>query len=72
MRKPRKSAFEIEALIKWELAEVRNFTPGMSIRVLPDGSTWKLIVTEGSISAQRREIIELVGDRLRLKYDLLD
>jgi len=72
MKKPSKTAAELEASIKVEMEDICDWPTDMSIAVQPDGDSWKVSVTqEGSVDdAERREMVEQIAARLRAEYDL--
>jgi hypothetical protein len=71
MKKPSKTAAELEASIKVEMEDICDWPTDMAISVQPDGG-WKVAVTqEGSVDdADRREMVEQIAARLRAEYDL--
>ena len=70
MKKPNKTAAELEASIKVEMEDICDWPTDMAITVQPD--FWKVAVTqEGSVEdADRREMVEQIAARLRAEYDL--
>jgi hypothetical protein len=72
MKKPSKSAAELEASIKVEMEDICDYPTDMMISVQPDGDSWIVVVTqEGSAAdADRREMIEQIAARLKAEYDL--
>ena len=72
MKKPSKTAAELEASIKVEMEDICDFPTDMAISVQPDGDSWIAVVTqEGSADdADRREMVEQIAARLRAEYDL--
>jgi hypothetical protein len=72
MKKPSKSAAELEASIKVEMEDICDYPTDMMISVQPDGDSWIVVVTqEGSADdADRREMIEQIAARLKVEYDL--
>ena len=72
MKKPSKTAAELEASIKVEMEDICDWPTDMAISVQPDGDSWKVAVTqEGSVDdADRREMVEQIAARLRAEYDL--
>ena len=67
MKKPSKTAAELEASIKVEMEDICDWPTDMTISIRPDGDSWKVAVSqEGSEDdADRRE---LVSDR-KLRRD---
>ena len=72
MKKPSKSAAELEASIKVEMEDICGYLTDMMISVQPDGDSWIVVITqEGSADdADRREMIEQIAARLKAEYDL--
>ena len=74
MKKPSRTAAELEASIKVELEEICDLPTDMTISVQPDGDSWKVaVMQEGSEDdAERREMVEQIAARLKAEYDLKD
>jgi hypothetical protein len=71
MKKPSKTAAELEASIKVEMEDICDWPTNMMITVQPDGDSWKVAVMQGSIhDADRREMVEQIAARLKAEYDL--
>jgi hypothetical protein len=72
MKKPSKTAAELEASIKVEMEDICGVPTHMMISVQPDGDSWKVkVVQEGSVDdADRREMVEQIAARLKAEYDL--
>ena len=72
MKKPSKTAAELEASIKVEMEDICNWPTDMAISVQPDGDSWKVaVIQEGSVNdAERREMVEQIAARLKAEYDL--
>jgi hypothetical protein len=72
MKKPSKTAAELEASIKVEMKEICEWPTDMGIFVQPEGDSWKVnVLQEGSEDdAGRREMIEQIAARLKAEYDL--
>jgi hypothetical protein len=72
MKKPSKTAAELEASIKVEMEDTCDWPTDMTISVQPDGDSWKVkVVQEGSVDdADRREMVEQIAARLKGEYDL--
>ena len=73
MKKPSKTAAELEASIKVEMEDICDWPTDMMISVQPDGDSWKVaIMQEGSVDddADRREMVEQIAARLKAEYDL--
>ena len=75
MKKPSKTAAELEASIKVEMEDICDWPPtDMTISIQPDGDSWKVaVMQEGSEDdADRRQMIEQIAARLKAEYDLKD
>ena len=72
MKKPSKTAAELEASIKVEMEDICDWPTDMAISVQPDGDSWKVaVVHEGTVEdAGRREMVEQIAARLKAEYDL--
>ena len=72
MKKPSKTAAELEASIKVEMEDICDCLPILTISIQPDGDSWKVkVVQEGSVDdADRREMVEQIAARLKEEYDL--
>jgi 6-phosphofructokinase len=72
MKKPSKTAAELEASIKVEMEDICELPTDVMITVQPDGDSWKVVVVqEGSVDdADRREMVEQIAARLKAEYDL--
>ena len=72
MKKPSKTAAELEASIKVEMEDICDWPTDITISVQPDGDSWKVAVMhEGSEDdADRRQMIEEIAARLKAEYDL--
>jgi hypothetical protein len=71
MKKPSKTAAELEASIKVEMEDICDWPTDMMISVQPDGDSWKVAVIQGSVNdADRREMVEQIAARLKAEYDL--
>jgi hypothetical protein len=72
MKKPSKTASELEASIKVEMEDICDWPTDVAISVQPDGDSWKAaVMQEGSEGdAGRREMVEQIAARLRAEYDL--
>jgi hypothetical protein len=72
MKKPSKTAAELEASIKVEMEDICNWPTDMMIFVQPDADSWKVVVMQGGsvVDADRREMIEQIAARLKAEYDL--
>jgi hypothetical protein len=74
MKKPSKTAAELEAAIKVEMEDICDWPTDIMISVLPDGDSWTArVVQAGSVDdADRRQMIEQIAARLKAEYDLKD
>ena len=74
MKKPTKTAAELEASIKIEMEDICDWPTDMMISVQPDGDSWKAeVMQEGTLDdADRREMVEQIAERLKGEYDLKD
>ena len=72
MKKPSKTAAELEASIKVEMEDICEWPTDMAISVQPDGDSWKVHVVQGGSvdDTERREMVEQIAARLRAEYDL--
>ena len=72
MKKPSKTAAELEASIKVEMEDICDWPTDITISVQPDGDSWKVaVMQEGSEDdADRRQMIEEIAARLKAEYDL--
>jgi hypothetical protein len=72
VKRPAKSAAELEALIRVEMEEICAWPTDMTVAVHPDGETWKTtIMHEGQeVDAGLIEILQAIVNRLRLEFDL--
>ena len=72
MKKPSKTAAELEAAIKVEMEDICEKPTNIAVSVQPDGDTWKVVVTQDipKDDKDRFEMISLIADRLRSQFDL--
>jgi hypothetical protein len=72
MKKPSKTAAELEASIKVEIEDICDWPTDMTISVQPDGDSWTAkVVQEGSgDDVDRREMVEQIAARLKAEFDL--
>jgi hypothetical protein len=73
MKRPARSAAELEALIRVEVEEICAWPTGMAVSVQPDGETWKVAIIQEDQKSDDRciVIIQAIVDRLRTEYDLV-
>jgi hypothetical protein len=74
MKKPSKTAAELEASTKVEMEDICDGPTDMIISVQPDGDSWKVaVMQEGSPDdVDRREMVEQIAARLKAEFDLKD
>jgi hypothetical protein len=72
MKKPSKTATELEASIKVEMEDICGVPTDMLISIEPDGDSWKVtVLQDGTVDdADRREMVERIAARLKTEYDL--
>jgi hypothetical protein len=71
MKKPSKTAAELEASIKIEMEDICDWPTDIAVSVRPDGDSWKVtVMQEGSVDDDRREMVEQIAARLKAEYDL--
>ena len=72
MKKPSKTAAELEASIKVEMEDICDWPTDIMILLQPDGDSWTAkVVQEGSeVDTDRRQMIEQIAERLKAEYDL--
>jgi hypothetical protein len=72
MKKPAKTAAELEAIIRVEMEELCDLPMDIAVSVRPDGDTWKAVIIHegGGRESQSFEMIMLICDRLRSEFDL--
>jgi hypothetical protein len=72
MKKPSKTAAELEAAIKVQMEDICEQPTDIALSVQPDGDTWKVVVTQDipKDDKDRFEMISLIADRLRSQFDL--
>jgi hypothetical protein len=70
MKKPSKTAAELEASIKVEMEDICAAPTDMLISIEPDGDSWKVRVLQEGTDAERREMVGRIAARLKAEYDL--
>jgi hypothetical protein len=72
MKKPSRTAGELEASIKVEMENICDLPTDMTISVQPDGDTWKVVISEdaAALDPSRREMILQIAEGLRCEFDL--
>ena len=72
MKKPSKTAAELEATIRVEMEQISDLPTDVVTSVRPDGDSWKAVVMQedGANESDRFEMIMLICDRLRSEFDL--
>ena len=73
MKKPSKTASELEAAIRVEMEQISDLPTDLAISVRPDGDTWKAVIMQGNSvdDSDKVEMIMLICDRLRSQFDLM-
>lgn len=73
MKRPIKTAGELEASIKVQMEDICDLPTDITISVQPDGDTWKVVISEDAdLNPSRREMINLIAEELRCEFDLKD
>src|ERR1700730_17356940 len=74
MKKPRKTAAELEASIRVEMEDICDWPTGMTTSVQPDGDSWKVKVVQEGLedNADRRQMVEQIAALFKAEYDLKD
>jgi hypothetical protein len=73
MKKPSKTAGELEAAIKVEMEDICEWPTDMAVSVQPDGDSWRVVITQDDPSDSdngRSEMILMIAERLRCEFDL--
>lgn len=73
MKRPSKTAAELEASIKVEMEDTSEWPTNISITVRPDGDSWKVLIMQDGAAHDDKalfEMISLIADRLRAQFDL--
>jgi hypothetical protein len=73
MKKPSKTAAELEASIKVEMEDICSWPTPVSVEVRPDGDSWKVVITQEGPAGDGEgffEMILLIADRIRCQFDL--
>ena len=72
MKKPSKTAAELEAAIKVEMEDNCEWPTDIALTVRPDGDTWKIVIMQDTPIDDRElfEMVSLIADRLRNQFDL--
>ena len=72
MKKPSKTAAELEAIIRVEMEQICDLPTDLAVSVKPDGDTWKAVVMQGNApdAPDRFQMIMMICDRLRGEFDL--
>src|SRR4051794_8404811 len=70
MKKPSKTAAELEASIKVEMEDICEWPTDMAVSVQPDGDSWKVKVEQEGPEDDngRREMVEQIAARLKAEY----
>jgi hypothetical protein len=72
MKKPTKTAAELEAAIKLEMEDICEWPMDIAIAVRPDADSWKIVFLQDRPQDGREyfEMISLIVDRMRSQFDL--
>ena len=72
MKKPSKTARELESAIKIEMEDTCDQPCDMIVSVQADGDSWKVVVSQEGPNddAERREMVEQIARRLKAQFDL--
>jgi hypothetical protein len=72
MKKPSKSAAELEAMIKVQMETISEWPTGMTVSVQPDGDSWTArTIPENPVDdAALRDAITEIASRLKAEFDL--
>ena len=72
IKKPSKTAAELEASINVEMEDICDWPTDMVISVQPDCDSWRVaVMQEGSVDdTDRREMVKQIAARLKGEYDL--
>ena len=63
MKKPSKTAAELEASIKVEMEDICDWPTDMAISVQPDGDSWKVKVVQRGMPIVGKSSRSLLGSR---------
>ena len=72
MKKPSKTAAELEAAIRIEMEDICDNPTDIMISVQPEGDSWtaKIVQEVSEDDSERRQMIEQIAARLKAEYDL--
>jgi hypothetical protein len=72
MKKPSKTAAELEAAIRFEMEDIAEWPTDIAISVVPEGDSWKVVFVQESPQDDHEhfEMISLIADRMRSHFDL--
>lgn len=72
MKRPAKTAAELEAMIRVEMEDICAWPIDMAVSVRPDGDTWKAIIMQEHRTSNEGlvAILRTIVDRLRAEFDL--
>lgn len=72
MKRPAKTAAELEALIRVEMEGICAWPTDMAVSVQPDGDTWKAVIMQERRASDEGldEIVRDISNLLRQEYDL--
>ncbi len=72
MKRPAKTAAELEAMIRVEMEDICAWPIDMAVSVHPDGESWKAAIMQENRKSDEglTEILQMIVDRLRMEFDL--
>ncbi len=73
MKKPSKTAAELEASIRVEMEDICEWPIDISVTVRPDRDSWKVVIMQEGPTGDDNtlfEMISLIAERLRGQFDL--
>lgn len=70
MKKPSKTAAEIEASIKVEMEMICDWPTDIAISVRPEGDTWEVVFAQTPRDPSQRDMILLIAEALKCEVDL--
>jgi hypothetical protein len=73
MKKPSKTAAELEASIKVEMEDICEWPTDILVAVRPDGDSWKVVIARDGPAGDEEglfEMISLIAERIRCQFDL--
>jgi hypothetical protein len=72
MKRPAKTAAELEAMIRVEMEDICAWPIDMAVSVGPESDTWRAIIMQEHRKSDEGlvEILQMIVDRLRMEFDL--